>query len=251
MKNLKRIMLMISMFALTGDYVNCSFRSQLERISANSLISHRELNEFCKLTQEDSDKVRSILNDDHENQHMFSDCFLNFINDYFNVLRSGDLYFDFTSITNTLVSNINFKQLRQIYLDSILSGIKFIRNIFEQEIVFNITFEINQELDIQIPLSVLLMFDFFEGIFDCCKRTSSFHFTTDYELSEDIKLLFEAMSEGRLEYIIEVERVTACNYLQINQTFISGFFVQDIENKTEAEIRIFAQVMHKILEMSV
>ena len=171
MKNFKRVILMISMFAITGASVNCSFRSRLERRSArlrrtvdgqegtrlsvqlsdsdrgNRLRRDREVsiptrvtessrlwlrNEFPELTQDDSiQQIRLILNDDHEKQNEFSEDFIEFIKGHFRILNSGDLYFDPIHIANTLTPSTNFDQLRLIYLDSILANIEFIRNLFE------------------------------------------------------------------------------------------------------------------------
>ena len=169
MKNLKKIILMISIFAITGASVNCSFRSQAEgrsaRIRENKIINQQRSglssqlstsghknslrrNGFSKLTKKDSIQVRKILNYDHERQNEFSNDFIEFIDiirDRFTRFNSDDLYFDSTFIVNFLKLHTSFSQLRKIYLDSILYNIEFIKKIFEQEIVFDIIFKVDSE----------------------------------------------------------------------------------------------------------
>ena len=293
MKNLKRIILMISMFAIVGTSVNCSFRKKLESRSArlnaeisnhqrsglsvmlskisrnaklmlnrvipgsmklpiqqdpndrpsrdsiqlsvngrrNILKANSELSEFCELTQEDSDKVRSILSFRHENQDKFSDCFLDFIDDYFTGSDDFLVFVDKNKIKRYLIEIVSFSDLRTIYADSVLSDIKFIRNIFEQEIFFDITFEYYPELNMQIPFSILLKFDIFEGLWDLCIKENSFPFPFDYELSEDIRSLFVTMIEGGLEDIQKPEPGNSYHFLMINLNFILDCFIRDMVNK--------------------
>ena len=307
MKKLKRIILMILMFAISGGSVNCSFRMKIDkrnsrlslersnypersgvsvmlskisrtamlmfnrfvpkfmelniplkqpdigdrlskystRLSLDSrrgmLELNREFLEFCKLTQEDSDNVGSILSFMHENYSEFSDCFIDFIEIYFGRRDDDVVFADMNKINRYLTGDVTFNHLKEIYSDSILSNIKFIRDIFEQKIVLDITFKVNSELDIQIPLSVLLKFDIFEGLWDWCIRDHCFCFPTDVFLSKEIQLLFEAVAEGRLEDIEELETGNVCDYLQINFDFIIECFFRDIENQDLESIEKFVE----------
>ena len=290
MKNLKKIILMVLVLAITGASVNCQFRSQLERrsyrIRQNEVINQqrsgsslqlstdgrrgqlqrgRELstftrvveasklwvrNEYPELTQEDSEQIILILNGVHDKQNKFFDAFKRFILGHFAILENGVVLVNYDEIANTLEPNVNFNQLRQIYLDSILCNIKFIKNLFED--VFFLRLDI-KPLDglgtihtLTLPLANFLRSNLFGSCFEAVSIFND-HLNIDtpkedicvyYDYSNDVmnSFMFNFNIEQELddlEYINE--------YLQIDFNFIVESFVRDIKNKGLESIEMFVQ----------
>ena len=217
--------------------------------SRDEIKSRHTLPKLTEFQGEGSDEIISILADNHEKQEEISDFFINFIDHYF---RFNDDESSFVFYKDMMIHDIkeviSFSDLRKIYSDAILANVEFIKKIFEQEIFFDIEFEYRSTLNIRIPVYVLLMFDIFEGLYDDCISTHSFSFSTEYELSLNIKLMFEAISRGRLQDIRNLVTGNARNFLLINQKFIVECFVRDIENKDLESIENFVRFVVRNFE---
>ncbi len=281
MKNLKRIILMISMFAITGASVNCQFRSQLERRSSrlneygqertcssvqlstgdrrNRLQRNRELstlnrvserlwlrNEFPALTEEDSiQQIRGILSSVHDKQNEFSNDFIDFINNHFDILN-GDLNFDHVRIANTLTPNVNFGQLRQIYLDSILYNIEFIRNLFED--VFFLRLNIKSSYSggsfhvLSLPLVNFLRSDLLNSYFTISTNDEE-DLCIYYDDSNDVTNGFMFNIEQELDGLEDISE-----FLQIDFNFVAESFIRDIANKDLKSIESFVKFVEQNFE---
>ena len=264
----KKIMLILLIFTMTNSSVSCMFDSQeidedqqlglstepsrLKRTSANSILYWN--NKFPELTDSDSEKIKNILEIDLETQSEFTDDFIEFVHNNFEILYNRRLI-PSPNIATNLNPHGGFDKLRKIYLDSISSNIQFIKKLFDN--VFWLKLKIMEEnldsfREVFLPLINVLKSDMFSRAFEdiynpLCDDDSIFIYSN---FPDEIENIFSRnineLREETLNVFQEELEDYISEYIQIDYDFISEIlnvssdcFIRNIQNKSLNEIEKF------------
>ena len=269
---LRNYIFIISMFAVTNTTLNCAFRDKLIRrscrirqmddqlrsdLSSNlSICSRRDVLELRRQLidiNNDSEQIIAILNGGHERLSEFSPAFIIFIRENFILSDDMVLSFNVANVENYLKLSVDFDQLRQIYLDSILFNMKFIRQFFEGILFVHLNIQSPDGLgsfyQLFLSLSNFLKADLFRNLLGFMSLQNNIIANSDginihYSFQEDVARILTCNTEVALE--LDEEEVV--EYMQINFNFIVECFIREIENKHFDSINEFLLFVKQFFE---